>query len=121
MIRRRFLAFLALAPVVLPMALKAMVALPQAASPLLSRNPIFSGKLGVWKGIIFSGKLGVWKGIIVRERSFDYANRTGFAIGSVWEAPTRGGNGAQGSDGGVFLADGPVHTVVADPGVRSTA
>lgn len=60
MTRRRFLAFLGLAPVVGPAAVRALAVVPP-------RNPLFSGKLCVWK------------------YEFDYANRVGFAIGSVWD------------------------------------
>ncbi len=72
-IRRRFLALLALAPVVLPTALKGLVkvlaAVPQPA------NPVSLGELAFWKG-----RPVAW------ELEFDYGSDTGIAIGAVWDS-----------------------------------
>lgn len=67
MTRRRFLALLGLAPVAVPAALRALAAAPAVT------NPIFSGELGVWKGI-------AW-----HDATFDYSNRVGFALGTIWD------------------------------------
>ena len=50
MTRRRFLAFLGLAPIVVPAVIQAAATAPVA---LAQTNPLFLGELGIWKGMKF--------------------------------------------------------------------